>query len=1703
MGDMQASSRLIRASRSFVLWVGLLLASWATHAALPTPTGAYYMDNCNWNGSANEVLDSSGNARHGTSSAGLTTDAATSKVCRSASFPASNGTEREYFINVPAATLHGLTDFTIAIWYKATDTHEGGLISGMRSGEDEALLLLFDRKGADKADIKTYINGTKKEYKNLAGIGDGNWHHVVWKRSGTTETVYVDGVSKGTNTVSNTALSITSLIVGKAHENDRGTGGNSKYVEGYLDELRMYGSAVADADISTLYSNQNGGRNDDGTSRNCAAYCAVLVKDLRMDECRWADAVDEVLDSSSNANHGRGKNGATTATGRICKAGSFDGDDDKVTGTWSQSIADSVSIAAWFKSPGGGRGSPRLVEFSEDGNESTSHVLGFDRDGTLRGWATSSNGSRYGEIDYNTTAYNDDAWHHAVYVYDGSVGKLYVDAVLKTTTATSTNPTSDLKDGAMYAVGGYYAGHDHEFYGRIDEAKIYNGALTASEINTLYTATRTSCGCAEPIANFQLDECSYTPASGEVLDEVSGAHGTPIEEASTTSTARICRALDVNTAALGRGEVDDDYVNIPVSVIHGKTQFSFSIWFKTSNSRDAMSLITGSRSGAATAWRVHISGGGNSIKTYIDEDSETWRLSSSVTDGNWHHLAWSYDSAGNQKFYIDGTKIDEENDGVQTINITSLYLGMSTREDGSDIELREGKAFNGQIDEVLFYDTVLTDAQVSSIYSNQRSGLNYDGTARSCSDSCATLVAGYKFDHCSFAGTAGEVTDYSGNSNNLTARNGTAITTGKLCKAGSFDGTDDKITGTWNQALNKKMSLSAWFKTSGGGTGTRRLIEASANSGAESDGSALVITSSGGLKAWARSSNGSKYGEIDFSTTTYRDDAWHQAVYTYDNTAGKLYVDGVLKQTVTSSNPSGDLKDATTLALGGSYNSDSNFFSGSLDEARIYNGALSASQISRYYTQNAAGSHDDGSARSCPSCSSMDHYTIAHSGTGIACEDQVITITAHNSSHSTTSLTNTTTITLSTSTGKGQWSKVTGQAGGTLTDTGGADDGGATYAFAAAGESSIQLYLRHVQSGTVNINLTDGTYTESSGSVEGGADPDLVISDAGLRFYADNTHNAIGTQISGKASNVAPSNQTIKIKAIQTNTDTMQCEAAITGAQTVGWALECTSPATCVAGQSLSLSNGGTASLNASGAISSYNTSSMTFDANGETTFNFTYSDAGQIRLNARWGYTKPDNSLYYLTGTSNTFTVRPFGYYVSLTGNPAAADHTGSAFKKAGQTFAATVTAKAWAAADDANNDGVPDGYADTTASNNADLSNNSTTPNYGNETSPPAIALAVTHIHPTVAAGGVAGALGGTVSLAPSNGVATSNDLTYSEVGVVELGASVSTYMTNNSITGKSGYVGRFYPDHFTVTGTPTLTQRSALGGCSDSFTYMGESMGLSFALEARNASDAVTTNYEEPGSYDYAYLSTSQLSYAAINAPGGSATTLTSRLTNSGLSGTWSNGRATYTGTHLITRPTGGAATGPFSDLRMGVRPVDADSVALAGSALNLDPAQTGSNTHRQLVIGNVRLGRLFLESAIGSELKALTIPLRAEYYNGSNWLLNTIDNCTTYNGATITFSNYVSPLTTGDTTASGSGTVSAGRHSTAISLSAPSGGHTGSVEVTLPLSGFAYLRGNWDGVDQSSDTDLNDDDPTAKATFGATSSSTPIIYRREQY
>src|SRR3989344_4461946 len=211
-------------------------------------------------------------------------------------------------------------------------------------------------------------------------------------------------------------------------------------------------------------------------------------------------------------------------------------------------------------------------------------------------------------------------------------------------------------------------------------------------------------------------------------------------------------------------------------------------------------------------------------------------------------------------------------------------------------------------------------------------------------DITSGLVGHWKFDEISGTTAA----DSSGNNNTGTLTNGPTWATGKINNALSFDGTDDYINLGNMNVSGSGITIAAWVKadTFSSSIDTRFISKANSTN-EQSHYWMLGQTNSGGDKLRFRLKAGGSTQTLIASSGDLPINTWFHAIATYDGSTMRLYKDGIEVGSVAKSGTI-DI-DATVPANIGRNPDGSNHTDGAMDDVRIYNRALTASDIQALY----------------------------------------------------------------------------------------------------------------------------------------------------------------------------------------------------------------------------------------------------------------------------------------------------------------------------------------------------------------------------------------------------------------------------------------------------------------------------------------------------------------------------------------------------------------------------------------------------------------------------------------------------------------------------------------------------------------------------------------------------------------------------------
>jgi len=250
-----------------------------------------------------------------------------------------------------------------------------------------------------------------------------------------------------------------------------------------------------------------------GAVRPAAAQTSGLVAAYGFEEGSGAT----VADASGGANHGS-ISGATWTTGKSGSALNFNGSGALVTVADSASLdlTSGMTLEAWVYPTSTGAAWKDVLYKSVD-------MYYLNGASPQSGGAPAAGGSFIASPLYGKAALPANTWSHLASTYDGATLRLYVNGVQvghRTQTGPIHTSAGNLTLGGDAAFGQYWAG-------RIDEVRIYNGALSASQIQTDMNTAIGPAALAPPAAP---PPPVTPPATGTPLSWQQPAGSAPVDE---------------------------------------------------------------------------------------------------------------------------------------------------------------------------------------------------------------------------------------------------------------------------------------------------------------------------------------------------------------------------------------------------------------------------------------------------------------------------------------------------------------------------------------------------------------------------------------------------------------------------------------------------------------------------------------------------------------------------------------------------------------------------------------------------------------------------------------------------------------------------------------------------------------------------------------------------------------------------------------------------------------------------------------------------------------------------------------------------------------------------------------------------------------------------------------------------------------------
>ncbi len=328
-------------------------------------------------------------------------------------------------------------------------------------------------------------------------------------------------------------------------------------------------------------------------------------------------------------------------------------------------------------------------------------------------------------------------------------------------------------------------------------------------------------------------------------------------------------------------------------------------------------------------------GGNGIVEFYVSTNFSNTGFATSgegaIELNKWTHLAGTYDGA-NVKLYING-KLTVTTAFTQSIPAQDMPLIIGNHGDTRWLD----RPFIGKIDEVRLWNVARSEAEIkANMYKEIGTHTN--------------LKAYYKMSD----GSGTSLNDNSGNSNTGTLVNSpTWKLSGAFAgprQALDFDGTDDYVNcgNTLNTSLTgtNNFTVEAWAYLTVSGGPFKTII---GNYGGNSDLQFLLRIDAGIPRFFTSNSYGSfTYLQIDKNMPL---NTWTHFAGTWDGTTMKFYMNGKLEKTGSQSGSFPAISNSVKIG----YNSLSEYFSGKIDEVRVWNTTRTETQIRENMCKNMSG----------------------------------------------------------------------------------------------------------------------------------------------------------------------------------------------------------------------------------------------------------------------------------------------------------------------------------------------------------------------------------------------------------------------------------------------------------------------------------------------------------------------------------------------------------------------------------------------------------------------------------------------------------------------------------------------------------------------------------------------------------------------------
>ncbi|MFA5061911.1 MAG: LamG domain-containing protein [Patescibacteria group bacterium] len=641
------------------------------------------------------VLDKSGQNNNGGRMGG--TSVATGKVGQGIKLNGTTG-----YISGANSTDIASTPVTVSVWVKFLTIAPGNNYPRIIDVQDSnySVQIVWDYGTGGSGQFVT-------KHSEWQAAGDGTqwgvtpvlnkWYHLVavWDASANSTKFYVNGIEQSGSANSNIGEGASRNKYFFGVRGDLLASPNT-FGNEVLDDVRIYSRTLSATEVQALYK-QGGG--------------VISKTDLITAQLRnglgglWTfDGKDTTsvttTDKSGNGNDGTRSGLTKVIIGKIGQGMNFDAvhGSGQITITSSPSVhpTGSFTLSAWVN-----RANAQNAEIIQKGTGAFSGAAaGTDFEfGFVSLLYFQFHGSDGSANSLAVSAPILNQWQLLTAVFDsGRTMKIYINGVEKATKDVTVTSTED-STGNLH-IGGFV----YFFHGSIDDARIYNRALSATEIQQLYTQgggkiSKTDLITAQLrnglVGHWTFDGTSVTTTG--VIDK-SGQNNNGVRVGGTkVATGKIGQAMKFDGAD---GRIYSSCTGF------SNTAISIAFWAKQLAAPSNYSLVVGDQGGLGAVFvfpsdgrffgQLSLTSAGNVYSGYVAPGT------------GWNHWVFTWKSGDKLKLYKNGVLASQSGDAyTDTIqNFIGIYIGYY-----SGVNY-----FNGYIDDARVYSRALSAAEIQQLY---------------------------------------------------------------------------------------------------------------------------------------------------------------------------------------------------------------------------------------------------------------------------------------------------------------------------------------------------------------------------------------------------------------------------------------------------------------------------------------------------------------------------------------------------------------------------------------------------------------------------------------------------------------------------------------------------------------------------------------------------------------------------------------------------------------------------------------------------------------------------------------------------------------------------------------------------------------------------------------------------------------------------